>query len=156
LTAARVRDIKFPLLWCPTSADKWHRAKLPENPANIALSGQKGLLINGYPAPDARSIRRAMAAIGQKWTDRFIRLGGDWKSWGFACKAAKACSNVMPTNLISPLFQSHQSVICYLRAPLGGLDFLSVDLSRTRCRGRRCPPGFAIQQAGRTSRSLLR
>jgi hypothetical protein len=25
-----------------------HRAKLPENPANIALSGQNGLLINGY------------------------------------------------------------------------------------------------------------
>jgi hypothetical protein len=42
----RVRRITSPS-WCRKIADKWHRAKLPENPANIALSGQNGLLING-------------------------------------------------------------------------------------------------------------
>jgi hypothetical protein len=47
LTAARLRDIRLTLSWRPVSAANKHRAKLPENPANIALSGQKGLLING-------------------------------------------------------------------------------------------------------------
>jgi hypothetical protein len=31
LTAARVRDIRFPLSWRPASADHGHEAKLPEN-----------------------------------------------------------------------------------------------------------------------------
>jgi hypothetical protein len=33
------------------SIDNRHRAKLPENPSNITLSGQKGLLINGCTKP---------------------------------------------------------------------------------------------------------
>src|SRR5262247_2009869 len=48
LTAARVRAIRLPLSWRPVSDDNKNRAKLPENPANIALSGQKDLLINGW------------------------------------------------------------------------------------------------------------
>jgi predicted metalloprotease len=46
LTSPRVRHMRAPF-WRLESADKRHRAKLPENPANITLSGQKGLLING-------------------------------------------------------------------------------------------------------------
>jgi hypothetical protein len=33
--------------WRLEIADNKHGAKLPENPANIALSGQNGKLING-------------------------------------------------------------------------------------------------------------
>jgi hypothetical protein len=47
LTAARVRHIRFLLSWRPASADNGHWAKVPENHANIALSGQNDLLING-------------------------------------------------------------------------------------------------------------
>jgi hypothetical protein len=47
LTAARIRHIRFALSWRPASADNRYWAKMPENPANIALSGQNGLLING-------------------------------------------------------------------------------------------------------------
>jgi hypothetical protein len=47
LTARRVRDITSPSSWRPASADNRYWAKLPENPANTALSGQNGLLING-------------------------------------------------------------------------------------------------------------
>src|SRR6266705_2602612 len=43
LTARRVRDITSPLLWCPGSAENRHGAKLPENPANMVLSGQNGM-----------------------------------------------------------------------------------------------------------------
>ena len=46
LTCRRVRPIKSPS-WHPAIADNRHRAKLPENPTNIVLSGQKGQLING-------------------------------------------------------------------------------------------------------------
>jgi hypothetical protein len=49
LTAARVRHITFPLSWRPASIDNGHGAKLPENHANISLSGQNGLLSNGSP-----------------------------------------------------------------------------------------------------------
>src|SRR6266850_3243616 len=38
LTARRVRHITSPLSWHPASAYNKHGAKLPENPANIALS----------------------------------------------------------------------------------------------------------------------
>jgi hypothetical protein len=37
----------IPQWWCPEMVDSRHRAKLPENPANIALSGQNGKLISG-------------------------------------------------------------------------------------------------------------
>jgi hypothetical protein len=47
LTAVRVRHIWFPWSRRPASAANNHRAKLPETPANIALSGHKGLSING-------------------------------------------------------------------------------------------------------------
>jgi hypothetical protein len=47
LTAARVRHIRFPLPGRPASADNGYWAKLLENHANIALSGQNALLING-------------------------------------------------------------------------------------------------------------
>ena len=46
LTSRRVRHIRSPS-WRRESADNQDRAKLPENPANIALSGQNGKLING-------------------------------------------------------------------------------------------------------------
>jgi hypothetical protein len=46
LTSGRVRHTRFPS-WHPEMADNRHRAKLPENQANIALSGQKGQIING-------------------------------------------------------------------------------------------------------------
>ena len=46
LTARRVRHIRASS-WRLEIADNRHRAKLPENPANIALSGQNGKLING-------------------------------------------------------------------------------------------------------------
>jgi hypothetical protein len=39
LTSRRVRHIRSPS-WRPQSADNGYGAKLPENPANIALSGQ--------------------------------------------------------------------------------------------------------------------
>jgi len=42
----RVRPI-IPPWWCPEIADNRHRAKLPENPSNIVLSGQNAKLING-------------------------------------------------------------------------------------------------------------
>jgi hypothetical protein len=47
LTARCVRDITAPSSWRPASADHGHGAKLPENRATMALSGQNGLLING-------------------------------------------------------------------------------------------------------------
>jgi hypothetical protein len=47
LTVCRVRDIRAASSECPASTDNGDWAKLPENPAKIALSGQKGLLING-------------------------------------------------------------------------------------------------------------
>jgi hypothetical protein len=50
LTARRVRGIRLPLSWRLASADNGYRATLPENPADIALLGQKGLLINGWAA----------------------------------------------------------------------------------------------------------
>jgi len=53
LTSRRVRHIMSPS-WCPEIADNWHGAKLPENPANIALSGQNGQLINGWTDPHRR------------------------------------------------------------------------------------------------------
>jgi hypothetical protein len=37
----RVRHM-IPPWWCPEIADNRHRAKLPENQSNIALSGQNG------------------------------------------------------------------------------------------------------------------
>jgi hypothetical protein len=46
LTSCRVRHRGFPS-WRPASADNGHWAKLPENPANIALSGKNGKIING-------------------------------------------------------------------------------------------------------------
>jgi hypothetical protein len=46
LTSRRVGHIRSPS-WRPEIADNWHWAKLPENLANIALSGQNGQLING-------------------------------------------------------------------------------------------------------------
>jgi hypothetical protein len=47
LTCRRVRPIRSPS-WCPKITDNGHRAKLPENPTNIVLSGQNGQLINGW------------------------------------------------------------------------------------------------------------
>ena len=46
LTSRRVEHIRAPS-WRLEMADNGHRAKLPENPANIVLSGQNGKLING-------------------------------------------------------------------------------------------------------------
>jgi len=46
LTSCCITPISSPL-WHPESIDYRHRAKLPENPTNIALSGQKGMLIDG-------------------------------------------------------------------------------------------------------------
>jgi hypothetical protein len=46
LTSCYVRHTRFPS-WRPKSADHKHRAKLPENQFNIALSEQNGQLING-------------------------------------------------------------------------------------------------------------
>jgi hypothetical protein len=43
LTAGGVRDITSTLSWRPVSTGNGYGAKLPENPANIALSGRKGL-----------------------------------------------------------------------------------------------------------------
>jgi hypothetical protein len=49
LTFCRIRHTK--LLWSwPEIPDNGHRAKLPENPAIITLSGQNGKIINGYAA----------------------------------------------------------------------------------------------------------
>jgi hypothetical protein len=45
------------LSWRPVSAANKHRAKLPENPANIALSGQNDLLINGYTPRAASPVK---------------------------------------------------------------------------------------------------
>jgi hypothetical protein len=58
LTARRVRDITSPLSWHPAIADNKHWAKLPENHANMTLSGQKGLLING--SASRKQINREM------------------------------------------------------------------------------------------------
>ena len=49
LISNRVRHT-IPPWWCPEIADNRHRAKLPENQSNIALSGQNGKLINGSAA----------------------------------------------------------------------------------------------------------
>jgi hypothetical protein len=46
LTSRRVKHIRSPS-WRPQSADNGYRAKMPENPINIALSGQNDKLING-------------------------------------------------------------------------------------------------------------
>jgi hypothetical protein len=46
LTSRRVRHIRAQAGRLEIT-DKRHRAKLPENPVNIALSGQNGKLING-------------------------------------------------------------------------------------------------------------
>jgi len=46
LTSRRVRHIRSPSWHLAIAANK-HRAKLPENPTSIALSGQNGKLING-------------------------------------------------------------------------------------------------------------
>jgi len=42
LTSRRVRHRRS-LYWRPEIADNGHWAKLPENPTNIALSGQNGM-----------------------------------------------------------------------------------------------------------------
>jgi hypothetical protein len=54
LTSGHVRHTRFPS-WRPEIADNRHRAKLPENPTIITLSGQKCQLINGS-APSAELI----------------------------------------------------------------------------------------------------
>jgi hypothetical protein len=59
------------LSWRPMSAANKHRAKLPENPANIVLSGQNGLLINGWAV-----VQRASFALS---TNHF---GFDYPSMG--------------------------------------------------------------------------
>jgi hypothetical protein len=46
LTSHRGRHT-IPPWWWPEIADNRHRAKLPENPTNIALSRQNSMLING-------------------------------------------------------------------------------------------------------------
>jgi len=46
LTSRRVRHTRSPS-WRPAIVDNGYGAKLPENPTNIALSGQNGKLING-------------------------------------------------------------------------------------------------------------
>jgi hypothetical protein len=46
LTFCRVRHIR-PLQWYSEITDNRHRAKLPENPVIIKLSGQNDKLING-------------------------------------------------------------------------------------------------------------
>src|SRR4029450_7544417 len=73
LTAHRVRHITS-ASWCLASADNVHRAKLPENPANITLSGLKGLLIvNQWLGHENRSIHEAAKKI-KSW---FCRTGID-------------------------------------------------------------------------------
>ena len=62
LTSCRVRHIRSPS-WRPEIADNRHRAKLPENPSNIALSGQNGLLINGWTNPQERGTRVRSAGL---------------------------------------------------------------------------------------------
>ena len=49
LTARRVRHIRSPS-WRPETDNNRYGAKLPENPANIELSGQNSKLINGWVA----------------------------------------------------------------------------------------------------------
>jgi len=46
LTSRGVRHIRTPSQ-CPEHVDNGHRAKLPENPSNITLSGQNDKIING-------------------------------------------------------------------------------------------------------------
>ena len=46
LTSCSIKHISSPS-WRPENIDNRHRAKLLENQANIALSGQNGQLING-------------------------------------------------------------------------------------------------------------
>jgi len=46
VTSCRVRQRRSPS-WRPEIANNKPWVKLPEKPSNIALSGQKGLLING-------------------------------------------------------------------------------------------------------------
>jgi hypothetical protein len=55
LTSGRVRPTRFPS-WHPEMADNRHRAKLPDNQANVALSGQKGKIINGWTDPHRRGM----------------------------------------------------------------------------------------------------
>jgi hypothetical protein len=43
LTASRVRDIRPASSWRPASVGNGHGAKLPKNPANIAVPGQNGM-----------------------------------------------------------------------------------------------------------------
>jgi hypothetical protein len=55
------------------SAANKHRAKLPENPADIALSGQNGLLINGSAAradPRGSAAEVADTGVGKKISRR--------------------------------------------------------------------------------------
>jgi hypothetical protein len=47
LTCCRIRHIRSPS-WHPAILDNGHRAKLPENPSNITLSGQNDQIINGW------------------------------------------------------------------------------------------------------------
>ena len=49
LTSRRGRRMRSPL-WRLEIADNRHRAELPENSTDIILSGQNGMIINGWAA----------------------------------------------------------------------------------------------------------
>jgi hypothetical protein len=84
LTAARVRDIRLMLSWRPMSAANKHRAKLPENPANVALLGQNDLLINGSAASDTATVSQGWPAAWRSMSIAFFRAPSPstcrWKS----------------------------------------------------------------------------
>jgi hypothetical protein len=42
----------------PPIIENRHEAELPENPANIALSGQNRMLINGWAASGRRAVEK--------------------------------------------------------------------------------------------------
>src|SRR6059058_4184840 len=50
LTARRVRDIRSASSWRPAGADNRQRGKLPENPANSAVSGQNDITMKQRPS----------------------------------------------------------------------------------------------------------
>ena len=54
LTACHGKDITVPLSWRPARADHGQGATRPEHPADMALSGQRGLWINGSGMSSAR------------------------------------------------------------------------------------------------------
>ena len=100
LTSCGIKPISSPS-WRPESIDNRHRAKLPENPSNIILSGQNCLSINGsaerrYAMEEcrplvfigsstegldvAKALQQNLNDIceGELWTQGFFRLGNGY------------------------------------------------------------------------------